>query len=88
MNLPVSVVDGKYVVQVSSTQDKNEAVRKSSQLQALHFPVYLQSVDLGERGVWQRVLVGPYADHADAAKVAALLQPYESDAFVRVLDKK
>lgn len=57
-----------YVIHFSSHSDRETAVKEAQKLgAALHAPAQAVEVDLGEKGVWYRVVVGAFTD-ADAAR--------------------
>ena len=58
---------GKVVLQVGSFAAAGDAGKMKQQLLDKHYPAFVAEADLGQKGVWYRVRLGPYAD-ADAAK--------------------
>ena len=82
---PAPTVDqgGRFVVQVGSFKSVEDARTLSGRLQKKDFPVFIQQADLGAKGVWHRVRIGPYADSGAAQKVVQRLKREENiDAFV------
>ena len=77
-----------YVVQVASFKNKNDAETLQGKL-LFHFPAHVQEVDLGAKGVWFRVLVGP-VDSADAANglKQRLKDKMKMDGFVKKISRK
>lgn len=61
---------GSYVVHVSSYQDKENAIFDKVLLERNDFSAFIKTVDLGSKGVWFRVLVGPYSDYNQAKNIA------------------
>lgn len=61
--------EGKYVVQIASFRAEADAQTLAQKLKP-EFPAYVREVDLSEKGIWFRVLVGPLAqrDEADDAQ--------------------
>ncbi len=58
-----------YVIHFSSTKDRDSAAKEALKLgAALGSPARAVEVDLGEKGVWYRVVVGEFPD-VDAARV-------------------
>ncbi len=75
--------EGRFVVQVGSFRSLDDARTLSGRLEKKNFPVFIQQADLGAKGVWHRVRIGPYAESAAAQKVVARLKREENiDAFV------
>lgn len=56
-----------YAIQESSFQSRHKAERRAQHLEKKGLPVKVVTTDLGDKGKWYRVLVGPYAS-ADAAR--------------------
>lgn len=80
---------GDYLVQVAARQDHREALRAFGQLQQ-QFPQFLrglkpriQKVDLGARGIWYRVAVGPLAQRGAAMNFCRQLKAAGGDCLVR-----
>jgi hypothetical protein len=82
--LPKRDPGGSHVVQVMSTQVLQEAVTFTQTLRKKGLPSYIVSVDLGPKGAWNRVLVGPYSNQEAAEKVARVLGKLKYNAFVRL----
>lgn len=73
---PKSVADGTFSVQVGSFASVSDAGRLKKSLVAKGYPAFIAEADLGAKGIWYRVRLGPYAD-SDQAKEA-----------MRIADKK
>ncbi|MFI5121207.1 MAG: SPOR domain-containing protein, partial [Thermoanaerobaculia bacterium] len=57
-----------YVIHFSSTKDRESATKEAQKLAAeLGAPGHAVEVDLGEKGIWYRVVIGEFAD-VDAAR--------------------
>ncbi|HZP09625.1 SPOR domain-containing protein [Methyloceanibacter sp.] len=70
----------KYVVQVGSKKNQTEALASFADMQqkypsllANYRPI-VQKADLGTKGVWYRLRIGPIADKAAAAKLCSQLK--------------
>jgi cell division septation protein DedD len=70
----------KYVVQVGSKKNQTEALASFADMQQ-KYPTLLasyrpmvQKADLGAKGVWYRLRIGPIADKAAAAKLCTQLK--------------
>lgn len=81
---PSASADGAFIVQVASFRTGEDAAKLAGRLKNYKLNAFVESADLGDKGVWHRVLSGPYADRASADKVAALLREKERlSALVR-----
>jgi len=79
-------VDGlRYLVQVASFSNKNNANVLANRLRAEHLPVVMDQVDR-TAGRLHRVRVGPYAERAEADVVVASVRSQMPDLSPRVLD--
>lgn len=83
-----TIPKGAYIVQVSSQRSRKQAQDAYSSLQR-RFPSVLgnvqpviQKADLGDRGTYYRVRLGPYQQQA-AAKLCSNLKSAGGDCFVR-----
>jgi cell division septation protein DedD len=63
---------GSYSVQVGSFAAAGDAGKLKQTLLNKGYPVFMVEADLGKKGIWYRVRLGPYADN-DAAKAMQLL---------------
>lgn len=81
--LPPEKKEGEYVVQVISTQDPVEAATTFERLKVKKLPVYQENVDFGSKGVWLRIIIGPYSDKPSANKVAKELKKEKFACIVR-----
>lgn len=82
---PKSSGGGGFIVQVASTKNQAEAKRLADKLTANGFAASSERADLGAKGIWYRVVAGPYADQAAADKAAAQLKKQKFAAMVRKL---
>ncbi|MFO7767286.1 MAG: SPOR domain-containing protein [Pelovirga sp.] len=60
--LPSVAPQGTHVVQVGSFGSAADAASLRETMIDKGYPAFLAEADLGERGIWYRVRVGPYAD--------------------------
>lgn len=75
---------GNFVVQVASFRAGDDATKLANRLKSYDLKTFVEPADLGEKGVWHRVLVGPYASRESADQAAALLRGKERlSALVR-----
>lgn len=78
-----AVAGGRFVVQVGSFRDEDDARTLQEKLLKKDFSVFIQQADLGDKGTWYRVRVGPFADAETARGAADLLKAQEKiDGFV------
>ncbi len=75
----------KYVVQVVSSRNRKQADLRARLLAVQGVPAFVESADLGAKGVWHRVLAGTFASKTEAKAALAKLQtdPQFSASFVR-----
>jgi uncharacterized protein (DUF2147 family) len=81
--------DGGYLVQVAARQSHNEALqafnelqRRYPQLLGRHSPEVLRA-DLGQRGVWYRVGIGPVNQQSAAVDFCQQLKAAGADCLIR-----
>lgn len=80
---PKAAAGGSFVIQVASTKDQAEAKRLVDRLKAKGFAATAERADLGAKGIWYRVVAGPYGDQVAAEKAAAQLKKQKFSAMVR-----
>ena len=80
---PKAAAGGSFVIQVASTKDQAEAKRLVDRLKAKGFAAAAERADLGAKGIWYRVVAGPYGDQVSAEKAAAQLKKQKFSAMVR-----
>lgn len=79
-----TVTTGAYVVQVASFPLLSDAQALKERLAKKGYSAYTQEADLGAKGVWHRVYVGPFDDSATAGKtVERLVAEERLSALVR-----
>ncbi len=82
--LPKAVSQGQYVVQVASFKQLPDAIGLRDRLVKKGYVVFTQEADLGDKGLWFRVMVGPYSDNLAAGQVAKRLETEEKlDGIVK-----
>ena len=70
----------KYVVQVASKKNQTEALASYADLQQKYpkllanYRPMVQKADLGAKGVWYRLRIGPIADKTSASKLCTQLK--------------
>lgn len=70
--MPPAVATGTYSVQVGSFSSVADAGRYKRTLVQKGYPAFIAEADLGPKGIWYRVRLGPYAD-AEVARQAMLI---------------
>ncbi|WP_243544168.1 SPOR domain-containing protein [Pseudodesulfovibrio tunisiensis] len=61
-------IKGRYGLHVSSWRDHEWAFAHCEQLRKQGYSTWINQVELGEKGVWYRVMVGRYASAAEAVE--------------------
>jgi len=59
-------VEKRYVIQVHSTTTRADASEARNEMIGAGFPAGIFEADLGERGLWYRIYVGPYDSEYEA----------------------
>ncbi len=81
---PIASSDGAFVVQVASFRTSKDAGKLAIRLKSYNLTTFVESADLGDKGVWYRVLTGPYENREKADQAADLLREKERlSALVR-----
>ncbi len=75
--LPDPVSGGSHVVQVGSFSAQKDARALQQRLMKKSYPAFVVDADLGEKGRWFRVRVGPYADSDQASLAQKVLAEKE-----------
>jgi len=81
---PVATADprpktpGDYTIQVGSSRSLEQATELKGRLSKKGYVVYVQTVDLSDKGTWHRVRVGNYRDKEGAERVASDIRNRES----------
>ncbi len=84
VTVPTASSDGSFVVQVASFRTSEDAGKLVVRLKTYKLTTFVESADLGKKGVWYRVLTGPYGSREKADQAAGLLREKERlSALVR-----
>jgi cell division septation protein DedD len=75
--LPAPDPKGSYAVQVGSFAAAGDAGAFRKKLLAKDYPAFVVEADLGAKGLWYRVKLGPYADAAAAKTVLQVVDKKE-----------
>jgi cell division septation protein DedD len=80
----VATASASYELQVSSFKSPDEAGILLRRLEKKGYRPYIQQADLGSKGIWYRVFIGPYANKEKARTAAISLKAREKlDSLVR-----
>jgi len=75
--MPKTDANGTYAVQVGSFAAASDAGAFKQKLLAKGYPAFVAEADLGAKGLWYRVKIGPYRDGDDAKSVLQLIDNKE-----------
>jgi len=82
--VPTIAAEASFVVQIASFRTGEDAKGLAARLKLYKLPTFIETADLGDKGVWYRVLAGPYSSREGADTVAVLLKEKERlSALVR-----
>lgn len=68
---------GKYSIQLSSSQDKAQSLRRVEDLKKKGYPAFLEEVEIKGKGTWYRVKVGHFAARDEASRYAVSMRRKE-----------
>ena len=75
---------GDLVVQIASFRTSQDAAKLAGRLKTYGLTIFVETADLGEKGVWYRVLSGPFPSRENADKAVDFLREKERlSAIVR-----
>ena len=81
--LPRPAVDGSHAVQIGSFSKAGDAIALKNRMLDKDYPAFVREADLGDKGLWYRVRIGPYADSETAGEVLRHLEKNEQlEGFV------
>lgn len=75
--MPKVVPAGSHAVQIGSFGAATDAAALKKKMLAKDYPAFVVEADLGKKGLWYRVRIGPYADSAAAKAAQKLLEEKE-----------
>lgn len=75
--LPQAVVGGSHAVQIGSFNSAGDAIALKQKMLEKNYPAFVVEADLGKKGLWYRVRIGPYGDAAKAKLVQEILAEKE-----------
>lgn len=75
---------GAFVVQVASFRTNQDAAKLAERLRSHGLTIFVETADLGDKGVWYRVLSGPFPSRDNADRAVVFLREKERlSAIVR-----
>lgn len=77
VEFPQATSAGSHAVQIGSFGSAADAIALKKRLLQKNYPAFMVEADLGKKGLWYRVRVGPYADAVAAKQVQQLLAKKE-----------
>jgi len=81
---PPASSTGDFVVQIASFRTSEDAAKLGVRLKTYGLTVFVERADLGEKGIWHRVLSGPFPSRENADKAVDFLRKKERlSAIVR-----
>ncbi len=75
--MPKVVPAGSHAVQIGSFGAATDAAALKQKMLDKDYPAFVVEADLGKKGLWYRVRIGPYADSAAAKSAQKLLEEKE-----------
>ncbi len=75
--MPETVSAGKYAVQIGSFGSAADAIALKQKMLAKKYPAFVVEADLGKKGLWYRVKIGPYKGSATAQIAQKILEEKE-----------
>ncbi len=74
-----------YFIHVSSFKNEQHAINESQAYVRAGYKAKSLRVDLGDKGIWHRVYLGPYGSHAEASKAAEYIKEAELSNYAAVI---
>lgn len=66
-----------YVIQTASFRKTEDAAKLKQRLAGKHLTAFVEAIEVPGKGIWYRVMVGPYTDSAAAEQAAKQLRGIE-----------
>lgn len=76
--LPEVVPAGTHAVQIGSFGSVGDAIALKKKMLAKDYPAFVAEADLGKKGLWYRVRIGPYKNSAMAQIAQKILEEKEN----------
>jgi len=77
IEMPEAVSGGSHAVQIGSFGAAADAIALKKKMLDKDYPAFVVEADLGKKGLWYRVRIGPYADSSAAKSAQKLLEEKE-----------
>lgn len=74
-----------YTIHISSFQNEEKATVDKDRLKKEGLPAFIKMVTIESKGVWYRVLIGPYTDHDKAVNTAKALTRKKLASYAKVM---
>lgn len=75
--MPKVTSNGSHAVQIGSFGAAGDAIALKKKMVDKDYPAFVVEADLGKKGLWYRVRIGPFADSAAAKSAQELLERKE-----------
>ena len=75
--MPEVVSGGTHAVQIGSFGSVGDAIALKQKMLAKDYPAFVAEADLGKKGLWYRVRIGPYKDSSIAQLAQKILEEKE-----------
>ncbi len=75
--MPEVVSGGTHAVQIGSFGSVGDAIALKQKMLAKDYPAFVAEADLGKKGLWYRVRIGPYKDSSIAQVAQKILEEKE-----------
>lgn len=75
--MPEVVSGGIHAVQIGSFGSVGDAIALKQKMLAKGYPTFVAEADLGKKGLWYRVRIGPYGDSSAAQLAQKILEDKE-----------
>jgi len=76
--MPKVVANGSHAVQIGSFGSTTDALTLKKKMLSKGYPAFVVEADLGKKGLWYRVRIGPYRDGAAAKRAQKILEQKEN----------
>jgi DedD protein len=75
--MPNVASGGSHAVQIGSFNSAGDAIALKKKMLKKEYPAFVVEADLGKKGLWYRVRIGPYANTAKAKQAQSVLEQKE-----------
>ena len=75
--MPEVVPGGTHSVQIGSFGSVGDAIALKKKMLGKYYPAFVVEADLGKKGLWYRVRIGPYKNSAAAKRAQKVLEEKE-----------